>query len=83
MCYGLRCYYDVAYDVAGQDPDHGPLAVGDACQKVASVSVPRQTMLWTCGIAVQGDYNCGGGERALPARLHRESGRTSCMRCMQ
>jgi hypothetical protein len=56
--------------VAAQDPDHGPLAVGDACQKVASVSVPRQTMLWTCGIAVQGDYNCGGGVRALPAQPH-------------
>lgn len=49
-----------------QDPDSGPPAVGDACEKVGSVSVPQQTMLWTCGISVQGDYNCGGGGHALP-----------------
>ena len=47
-----------------QDPDMGPPAVGDACELVGSVSVPQQTMLWTCGISVQGDYNCGGGEEA-------------------
>ena len=44
-----------------QDPDAGPLRVGDACTKVDSVSVPKQTVYWTCGIAVKGDYACGGG----------------------
>lgn len=47
--------------VAGQDPDAGPPMVGDACSKVNSISVPMQTVYWTCGIAVKGDYACGGG----------------------
>ena len=35
--------------------------VGNACAQVNSVSVPRVSVQWTCGIAVQGDYACGGG----------------------
>ena len=58
-----------------QDPDHGPLMVGDACQRVNSVSVPKQTMLWTCGISVQGDYACGGG---APAFLHVDCTAVDC-----
>lgn len=48
-----------------QDPDAGPPMVGDACTKVSSVSVPKQTVYWTCGIAVKGDYACGGGTPIL------------------
>ena len=44
-----------------QDPNAGPAMVGNACTQVNSVSVPRMSVLWTCGIAVQGDYACGGG----------------------
>ena len=44
-----------------QDPDAGPAMVGNACAQVNAVSVPRMSVQWTCGIAVQGDYACGGG----------------------
>lgn len=44
-----------------KDPDAGPAMVGDACTKVSSISVPSQTVYWTCGIVVKGDYACGGG----------------------
>ena len=44
-----------------QDPNAGPAMVGNACAQVNSVSVPRMSVQWTCGIAVQGDYACGGG----------------------
>ncbi len=49
------------YDLPAQDPDAGPPVVGDACTKVNSIFVPSQTVYWTCGIAVKGDYACGGG----------------------
>ncbi|CAK0737066.1 hypothetical protein CVIRNUC_000849 [Coccomyxa viridis] len=44
-----------------KDPDAGPAMVGNACTQVGSMSVPPQTIRWTCGIAVKGDYACGGG----------------------
>ena len=44
-----------------QDPDAGPAMVGNACAQVNSVTVPRMSVQWTCGIVVQGDYACGGG----------------------
>ena len=51
-----------------QDPDAGPAMVGDACTQVKSVRVPTMTVQWTCGIAVKGDFACGGG--ASPVLLH-------------
>nr|QOL01071.1 putative extracellular protein CSOL_005 [Pseudococcomyxa simplex] len=52
-----------------KDPDAGPPMVGDACTKVSSVSVPKQTVYWTCGIAVKGDYACGGGGLGGPPSI--------------
>ena len=52
-----------------QDPDAGPAMVGNACTQVRSVSVPPQTVRWTCGIAVKGDYACGGGAPLAPVHL--------------
>ena len=52
-----------------QDPDAGPAMVGNACTQVGSVSVPPQTIRWTCGIAVKGDYACGGGAPPAPSAL--------------
>ncbi|CAL5218430.1 g111 [Coccomyxa viridis] len=49
-----------------KDPNAGPAMVGNACTQVNSVSVPRMSVLWTCGIAVQGDYACGGGGAGGP-----------------
>ena len=31
------------------------------------MSVPSQTIRWTCGIAVKGDYACGGGTPSAPS----------------
>ncbi len=50
-----------------QDPNAGPAMVGNACTQVNSVSVPRMSVQWTCGIAVQGDYACGGGMSLSPS----------------
>ena len=50
-----------------QDPDAGPAMVGNACTQVGSMSVPPQTIRWTCGIAVKGDYACGGGTPSAPS----------------
>ena len=38
-----------------------------ACTQVGSMSVPPQTIRWTCGIAVKGDYACGGGTPSAPS----------------
>lgn len=60
----------VLYALPAQDPDAGPPMVGDACTKVSSISVPSQTVYWTCGIAVKGDYACGGGMPTFLTSAH-------------